>query len=66
MTLHDLLRLLDERGVQLGADADELVVRGSRQALDAELVGLLRAHKPALLAHLAGTDSAAPRACRES
>ncbi|WP_330241206.1 amino acid adenylation domain-containing protein [Streptomyces sp. NBC_00525] len=61
MTLHDLLRLLDERGVQLGADADELVVRGSRQALDAELVGLLRAHKPALLAHLAGTDSAAPQ-----
>ncbi|MFF0116496.1 amino acid adenylation domain-containing protein [Streptomyces prasinus] len=57
MTLHDILRLLDERGVQLGADAGELVVRGSRQALDAELVGLLRAHKPALLAHLAGTDS---------
>ncbi|WP_261720515.1 non-ribosomal peptide synthetase [Streptomyces sp. FZ201] len=55
MTLHDILRLLDERGVQLGADAGELVVRGSRKALDAELVGLLRAHKPALLAHLTGT-----------
>ena len=59
----ELLMLLEERGVQLAVEQDQLVVRGRRQALDEDLIARLRAHKDGLIAHLrraAETDGTAP------
>ncbi|WP_308419583.1 condensation domain-containing protein [Chitinimonas koreensis] len=50
MNVETLLNRLQERGVRLHAEADELVVRAPRGAIDAELAAQLREHKAAVLA----------------
>ena len=48
MTFQTLLATLAASGIQLRGEGDEVVVTGNRKALDAALVGELRAHKAAL------------------
>ncbi len=48
MTLQTLLATLAASGIQLRGEGEEIVVTGNKKALDAALIGELRAHKPAL------------------
>ncbi|HEU0299933.1 MAG TPA: amino acid adenylation domain-containing protein, partial [Longimicrobium sp.] len=62
MIIDDLLQRLAEKSVGLAADGDELVVRTRGNAIDPELLGLLRDNKPAVLARVrSGEYPPAPR-----
>ncbi|WP_433790743.1 condensation domain-containing protein [Actinoplanes sp. CA-252034] len=65
-TVARLLADLDARGIRLRADGDNLRLDGPRGALDADLLGRLKAGKTAILEHLRATGAgrvppAAPR-----
>lgn len=53
MTVKELLRDIEARGLSIAADGVDLRLTGPTERMDAELVGRIRAAKPDLLAHLA-------------
>src|SRR5437868_15124979 len=48
-TIPELLSRLDEKNIHLAVSGDELVVRGRKHLLDAELLSLLRENKQTLV-----------------
>src|SRR5258708_922851 len=54
MKIEELLAELSAREIQLRRNADELVLRGPQETLDAALVGELRSHKGSLFSLMAG------------
>jgi amino acid adenylation domain-containing protein len=63
-SITETLRLLADRGIELELDGagEGLVVRGRRQALDADLVARLREEKAELVAHLRAEQTEASAA----
>ncbi|MFV2104323.1 non-ribosomal peptide synthetase [Micromonospora sp. LOL_024] len=52
MSVTDLLRDIVSRGLSITADSGDLRLQGPTELMDADLVGRIRAVKPALVAHL--------------
>ncbi|WAJ35465.1 amino acid adenylation domain-containing protein [Pseudomonas sp. GOM7] len=60
MNVIDLLAVLEDKGIELSLNEDQLLVRGRKQSLaEPATLALIKEHKPALLQHLKGGDTAA-------
>ncbi|WAL68646.1 amino acid adenylation domain-containing protein [Amycolatopsis cynarae] len=57
MSAAEVLRELRSRGLTITASGQDLRLQGPRERMDAELIGMVKAHKPALLSYL---DTSAP------
>jgi pyochelin synthetase len=52
MSVAQVLREIEARGLSISAAGADLRLQGPRERMDPELIGLIRAHKEALIAHL--------------
>jgi amino acid adenylation domain-containing protein len=59
MSLGDVLRDVESRGLSITAVGNDLRLQGPRELMDADLVGRIKSVKPALLAHLSSRPGVA-------
>jgi hypothetical protein len=52
MSIGELLAAIGARGIQLGRNGDELLIRGDSQTLDPALISAMREAKALLLQHV--------------